>query len=446
MVAVLLVWGVISTSLIAYLAKVAPETSLYFDSNQPAALLALAEKALNNVDEAPPESQEPQSKKNSHFDQSFAALAAVQRSRIERPIDASVDAAASNVTVEKNQPILISTQNALVRDPTNAQALRIMGQLAESQGDEPGARRAMQAAAQLSLHESVAIDWLMRKNLETSDFSLALYFADALLRTRPQLIDYVMTTLVRMAEDKTANPQLKLMLADNPPWRGSFFSELPSRVSDARTPLDLLLALRDAAATPTTLELRTYLDFLIAHKFYELAYSTWLQFLPADRLISAGLIYNGSFEIAPSGLPFDWVMTSGSGVTVDIVDRLDAAGHALVVEFGDGRVDFQSVKQLIVLPPGSYDFTGKYKGELSGPRGMKWRITCAGGAPIAESPMMSGMRPQWLEFNVPFTVPAGDCGAQYVRLDLDARMASEQFVSGSFWFDDLAISREPRKP
>jgi hypothetical protein len=441
-----MVWGVISKSMMAYVAEVAPETSLYFDSHQPFALIALADDALHNANAEPSDAQEPESKKSNHLDQSFAALAAGQRSRREGENSRSVDAAPLVVTIEKNEPIRAWTENALVRDPMNAQALRMIGQLAESQGDEPGARRAMQAAAHLSLGESVALDWLMRKNLEESEFSLALYYADALLRTRPQIIDYVMPTLVRMAEDKAANPQLKLLLADNPPWRGSFFSALPGRISDARTPLELLLALRDAAAPPTIAELRAYLDFLIAHKFYELAYSTWLQFLPADRLISAGLIYNGSFEIAPSGLPFDWVMTAGSGVTVDIVDRLDTAGRALVVEFEDGRVDFQSVKQLIVLPPGSYDFSGKYKGELSGPRGMKWRITCAGGAPIAESAMMSGMRPQWIEVDVAFTVPAGDCGAQYVRLDLDARMASEQFVSGSFWFDELAISRAPQKP
>jgi hypothetical protein len=339
------------------------------------------------------------------------------------------------------------TLNALLRDPANAQALRILAQLAEAQGDEAHAWRFMQTAAQLSLRESSAIDWLMRKSLDRADYAAALYYADAILRTRPQFIDYVTPTLVRIAEDKTANQLLKTLLVDNPPWRGSFFSVLPGRISDARTPLDLLLALRGTAAPPTTSDLRTYLNFLIAHKFYELAYYTWLQLLPPDRLSSIGLLYNGNFEIAPSGLPFDWMITPGAGVTIDIVDRGDTAGRALVVEFEGGRVELRSVMQLILLAPGVYRFTGKYKGEISGSRGMKWSISCAGGTalPFAESAMMTGMRPQWTEIDFGFTVPTNDCVAQYVRLDLDARIASEQFVSGSIWFDELAIAREPRK-
>ncbi len=451
-VATMLLWGVTSNSLIAYLAEVAPETALYFDSHQPIALLALADAGLNDPPATPVTSQAPEqtatpSQRASHLDQSFAALAAVPPKQSRPQARPSINAGASTSTAEKNERMRDWTQNALLQDPTNAQALRILAQLAEAQGDEARAWRFMQTAAQLSLRESAAIDWLMRKSLEKADYAAALYYADALLRTRPQFIDYVTPTLVRIAEDKTANQLLKTLLVDDPPWRGSFFSVLPSRISDARTPLDLLLALRGATAPPTTSDLRAYLDFLIAHKFYELAYYTWLQFLPPDRLSSVGLLYNGDFEIAPSGLLFDWVMTPGAGVTIDIVDRLDAAGRALVVEFEDGRVDFRSVMQLILLPAGTYRFTGKYKGEIRGPRGMKWRISCAGGAalPIAESAMMTGIRPQWTEIDFGFTVPANDCTAQYVRLDLDARMDSEQFLSGSIWLDELAIAGEPRK-
>ena len=55
---------------------------------------------------------------------------------------------------------------------------------------------------------------------------------------------------------------------------------------------------------------------------------------------------------------------------------------------------------------------------------------------------MTGTEPAWEDFVVSFTVPE-DCPAQKIKLALDARSASETFVSGSIWYDDLSITRAP---
>ena len=95
-----------------------------------------------------------------------------------------------------------------------------------------------------------------------------------------------------------------------------------------------------------------------------------------------------------------------------------------------------------MLAPGSYRFQGRYKGELIGPRGLKWRVACAeDNAPIAESPMIGGEVPRWTDVDFTFTVPDAKCAAQYIRLDLDARMASEQLVTGSMMFTALTIAQ-----
>jgi len=103
---------------------------------------------------------------------------------------------------------------------------------------------------------------------------------------------------------------------------------------------------------------------------------------------------------------------------------------------------------LIMLAPGRYRFTGRVKGELVGPRGLKWRIACAEmrSTRLAEGPMINGRVPSWSDTAFDFTVPAQNCRAQYLSLDLDARMASESFVNGSVWFDDLKISRLANAP
>jgi hypothetical protein len=55
--------------------------------------------------------------------------------------------------------------------------------------------------------------------------------------------------------------------------------------------------------------------------------------------------------------------------------------------------------------------------------------------------MLIGAHPIWKDLEFSFTVPAENCRAQQLRLDLDARMSSEQFVTGAMWFGDLDISR-----
>jgi hypothetical protein len=166
--------------------------------------------------------------------------------------------------------------------------------------------------------------------------------------------------------------------------------------------------------------------------------------LPAEQLGNAGLLFNGGFELAPSGLPFDWVISAGSGVTATFATRPDRdTERALFIEFGHGRVDFPGISQITMLAPGTYKFQGKYRGDIAGRRGLRWRITCAGttAIPIGESPMVVGIASPWKEFEFSFSIPKAECRAQYVRLALDARSPSEQFVSGSIWYDELRIVR-----
>jgi hypothetical protein len=74
---------------------------------------------------------------------------------------------------------------------------------------------------------------------------------------------------------------------------------------------------------------------------------------------------------------------------------------------------------------------------------MKWRVVCANAdkSVVAESAMINGVTKNWTAVAFSFTVPDKGCNAQYVRLDLDARTASEAMVSGSVLFDNLQISR-----
>jgi hypothetical protein len=450
--AMVLTWLVLSRSFGAFLAGVAPQAALWISPRQPEALVSLADSAVNNPEtvQASAGDQAVQPKTDAavgaerdsgkatentqNLAQAFSAFETIGRNEtINRPF------AIANASIAQTWAV-----TALENDPLNADALRILGQLAEADGDDAGASKYMHAADRLSLHQGIATFWLLRTSVRASDYKSALHYADILLRTNPGSYPYVVPILAQLSEDKTGETLIKSALAENPPWRKQFLAALPNNVTDARTPLNLLLALRDNPVPPTAHDIEPYLRALIGHQFYRLAYYTWLQFLPPDELRHAGLLFNGSFEATLSGVPFDWTIVPGSGVTIDIVPRSDKGGqHALLVDFQYGRVDYHSVTELVMLAPGDYVFTGQYKGELVGPRGLKWRVVCANGTITngGESAMINGKTKDWRDVTFTFTVPPKDCAAQYVRLDLDARMASETLITGSMLFDDLQISR-----
>jgi hypothetical protein len=306
----------------------------------------------------------------------------------------------------------------------------------------------MAAAAARSLHEKLPLYYMLLKRLEKKDFAGGVYYADALLRTTPQALPDVMPALTFVASTPAAVGELNSVLAKNPPWRRAFLSELPKSAADPRTPLELLLALKNTLVPPSVDDLRPYLNFLVQKKEYELAYYAWLQFLPPEQLARVSLLHNGSFEGPMSGLPFDWSIASGAGVTVEVLTRTDAEDqHALLISFEHGRVEFNGVTQLLMLAPGDYEFHGKFKGELAGRRGLKWRLACADTPAhmLGESVMLLGMNPIWKDIEFSFNVPDDDCRAQHVRLDLDARMSSEQLVTGAIWIDELKIVRGASK-
>lgn len=431
-VGAVLAWLIVSKGIVAYLASAAPEYAIRISSSNPTALLNLAEQALDAKDPSDVTSVE------------------------KGDMLTGLSKAAAGSSQASDERVIAWAQTALMNEPFNSRAYRILGEIADRSGDVQLATKLMSAAARHSLHESKAVYWLMLKAFQQGDYRTATYYADVLMRTQEQALDRVAPLVAKIAEDKNGAGEVKTLLSTNPPWRTHFFSTLLNSVTRARTPLDLLLSLQDTKNPTTRPELRSYLNFLVAHQFYDLAYTAWLQFLSADELQRVGFLFNGSFETLPSGLPFDWVIEPGFGVTVDIAERppptefdsvIDNSSEqknqrALFIEFGYGRAEFQPVWQLLMLTPGDYKLSGQYQGKLQGRRGLIWRADCADNGPqLGQSGMFLGAVPAWKNFEFDFKVPDSGCRAQKLQLMLDARSASEQMISGSIWFDEIKIAR-----
>lgn len=406
-VALALCWLVLSHSYVAYLSTISPLAALKIRDDDSQSILRLAEV------EIPPTGKDQVGAPGS---------LRLSRARINE-LRAQIEA-------------------VLVDSPLSARAYCLLGQIAEIEGSSKSAEKFMYAAARRSLNEKIAVDWMMRKGFERKAYRSSAYYADALLRSTPGIVGYVTPILARMAETPEAKPEFIKLLATNPSWRRAFFDALGASLTDARTPLDLFLALSDSLAPPTTDELNSYEAFLFRHKLYELAYYVWLQFLPPAKLVSAGYVFNGDFEATPSGSPFDWQSPSGANVISDFASRPDQAkNRALVIQFGPGRVEFPGVSQAIMLAPGAYVVNGSFMGEIRGPRGVQWSLKCVNGALLGRSQMIFASISTWSAFEFPLVVPETGCAAQMIDLQLAARSPSEKLLSGVIWFDDLSIAR-----
>ena len=258
----LLLWLVISHSLVAYLANVEPSLALRINSSDPEVLLNAADDTLKraNLQLAPLQSGNVLSK-----------LAGVASRAVTDIETTSKEATPQTQEPSEAEPITLDrvralAEKALVRDPLNARAFRMLGQIAATTGKSVLATTFMQRAAQGSNHESIAVYWLMRKAFDDADYPKAAYYADILLRAQPQAISLVAPVLGALSEKKEANGEVKKLLIANPLWRSSFLRALPSNVSDARTPLDILLTLKDTPYPPSNGDLRFYLDFLLQRK------------------------------------------------------------------------------------------------------------------------------------------------------------------------------------
>ena len=96
-----------------------------------------------------------------------------------------------------------------------------------------------------------------------------------------------------------------------------------------------------------------------------------------------------------------------------------------------------------MLAPGSYrSRIGGKSVQLRTERGLVWQISCAESRSVlAETNPLTGTVP-WTDLKVKFSVPASDCKAQWLKLIIPARTASESEIEGEVWFKSFRVTAE----
>jgi hypothetical protein len=334
-------------------------------------------------------------------------------------------------------------QRALRSSPLNSRAFTLLGLIAERKGDQKGAEALMRIAAARTWRDQTTDEWLLNNEAHRGDYTHALLYADALQRISYNFQPELFPVLASFTVDPRAFQALTAFLASSPPWRSSFLSELSARLANTARLVQLYTALNDSENPPRKEELRPYLTRLIKDGDFKLAYQTWRATLAPQQRVDETHPFNRDFDFPVDGLPFNWTLETTPAADIQVVSTVDSGKkRALLIEFSGARVRFANVKQLMLLPAGDYSFSGKLKAaELRTVRGLWWRIFCATASAntIANTELVSGTMP-WTDFTVKFQVPAIDCGAQWLQLELPARIDPELRIEGQVWYQDLRIT------
>ncbi|HET6545457.1 MAG TPA: tetratricopeptide repeat protein, partial [Rhodanobacteraceae bacterium] len=334
-------------------------------------------------------------------------------------------------------------RRAIASAPLDGRAYRELGLIASARGDDAGAATMMRLARRHAPRDIPAHGWLMYRDLHAGDYAGALGHVDFMLRVDRKLRTRLYAGLIGLANGP-ARPSLAALLGGGPPWRAAFWAQLCRDSPDRARIAALVDALRDAPVPLDHAERAAWLERLVRDGRWAQAYPLWIDLLPADQRGDLADVHDGGFEHPPEDTGFGWRFERIAGARIDRAATAGVHGrHALHVEFEDRRVAFHQVSQLLVLAPGHYRLSGRVRADgLRNERGMQWVIVCVGARSerIASTGRYSGSSP-WHAFSTDFDVPDAGCAAQWLRLDLAARIPAEQMAGGGIWFDDLDIAR-----
>ncbi|TDR38598.1 hypothetical protein DFR29_12099 [Tahibacter aquaticus] len=332
----------------------------------------------------------------------------------------------------------------LAKRPADGRLFRALAQLDK---DNPElARRRWQAAALLRPADVETLAWLADDAVSRGDFSEALDHCDAVLRVSPAQARNLFPILSTWLQTGAATPALTRTLERRPPWRRSFMEYMAREgvENSLYTFSQVVQALRNSPAPADANEARPLVNRLVHDGDFERAYLLWRSVLPALQA-STGMLYNGGFEMPASGAAFDWTLRSTQGVAVSVEDGGPARGNSLRLRFGGVRVAEIGVEQTLLLPPGGYRLLGEVRSQdLESAQGLEWRIYCLAkpSRMVAAVPVAVESDRDWSDFDLELDVPADGCPAQLLQLTTRARVATEQTVSGTAWFDNFRLEAQ----
>jgi len=329
---------------------------------------------------------------------------------------------------------------SLERTSFNVRALRTLGLSEAQQNRRPQANELLTLAGNWSLRDDPTHAWLIEYRLSRNDYHSAFAHADTLARRRADLqprVFYLFNTAA--IQDPRSLPALVSLLEVNPPWRAAYLNQLYRTADGHRIAATLAMALHGTRGPFT----QTELDVL----YRQLLSRSWLQAMEQVRArvgqpAPGARLVNGDFGPQTAPAPYEWRLSTGSGLVIEILPDDLREDSALRAQYGSLAPD-SLAEQLLQLKPGRYRFAGEQRREAGkSEAGMSWTITCLeDGRQLAGVPL-SNASETWRRFSTSFVVPAAGCQAQWLRLTPKPAHRRTTLVG---WYDRLSVTPEPMR-
>ena len=256
--------------------------------------------------------------------------------------------------------------------------------------------------------------------------------------------DKVFPVLARLLA--SGDPSWSAIAAAKPRWMRAFVLDQCRRGTDALL-LAPLLSPPGPGDDGTGAEVECVTERLRSKGRWGQAYQAWLNTLPRARLADVGFVFNGGFEFPATGVGFDWKPSAGAERdTGHLVEFAPVRGggsgqRALRVSYNGKRQSAAAISQFLALPTGRYELAGMARVDrLNTVRGVRWVVQCASEERIdvlGESERFLGSS-EWRRFAFEVDVPPG-CLGERLLLEPVGLGEGTTFLSGSVWFDDLAL-------
>jgi tetratricopeptide (TPR) repeat protein len=382
--------------------------------------------------------------------------------------------------------------------PLDGRAYRELGGASEFFGDRTSAKRLFEVAQRLAPRDLAARSELTEYELEAGQVPQAMHQVDTLLRLEPNLMPDLLPRLGALSRNPDVLASLGEILQARPPWRLYFLAILAAsgedpvavdRVADPtryaidranQEAIDRVFAIRggddpipmhppqteldavseDADEVTGFTEADLLINRQVADGRWSDAYQTWVGTLSKAEQTTLAGIYDGSFLFPPSTKEVEWlgltaksfgwqVPDQGTGFDILMAPRTQFSNNnVLQIKFDGLPLDYRPVKQLLVLPPGSYRLSGTGQAEaMSSQYGVQWVVACAEGEQevLGKSMAFAGDIPAE-PFQVDFDVPAGDssdtvCRGQWLSLNVGAGIFAGEPLQGDAVFENLQITR-----